>query len=126
MATLYDIIAELRREHPTPAASKTLDMVVAELGRTRDNLGQALADLGSKPIPTGGGQVLDELETRARIEGIDDLQVPLSPDELRDSYEPVDASQVGIALLLGGSAVLVFGLAIAAFVIGLSAILRSS
>lgn len=126
MATLYDIIAELRREHPTPAASKTLDMVVAELGPARDNLRQALANLDSKPVPTGGRQVLDELETRARIEGVDELEVPLSPDELRDSYESVDASQIGIALVMGGSALIVFGLAIVAFVIGLSAILRSS
>lgn len=126
MATIYDIIAELRREHPTPAASKTLDMVVAELGPARDNLRQALAKLDSTPVPTGGRQVLNELETRARIEGVDDLEVPLSPDELRDRYEQVDASQIGIALVMGGTALVVFGLAVAAFVIGLSAILRSS
>ena len=126
MATLYDIIAELRREHATPSASRTLDMVVAELGRTRDNLRQALANLENQPVPTGGKQVLDELATRARIEGVDDEEVPLSPDELRESYEPVDASQIGIALLLGGSAVVVAGLAVVAFVVALNAILRAS
>lgn len=126
MATLYDIIAELRREHPTPAASKTLDMVVAELGPARDNLRQALANLDSKPVPAGGRQVLDALETRARIEGVDDQEVPLTPDELRDSYEAVDSSQIGIALVMGASAVVIFGLAVAAFVAGLSAILHAS
>src|SRR5262249_19646576 len=33
MATLYDIISELRRENPTPSATKTLDLVVTELGQ---------------------------------------------------------------------------------------------
>ncbi len=126
MATLYDIIAELRRERATPSASRTLDMVVAELGRTRDNLKQALANLDGQPVPSGGKEVLEELATRARIEGVDDEAVPLSPDELRDSYEPVDASQIGIALILGGSAVIVFGLAIVAFIAALNSILHAS
>jgi len=52
--TLYDVIADLRREHSSPAATQTLDMVVAELGRTRDNLKSALQALSSKPIPPGG------------------------------------------------------------------------
>ena len=30
--SLYGIIADLRREHQTPAAMQTLDMVTAELG----------------------------------------------------------------------------------------------
>jgi len=122
MATLYDIISELRRENPTPSASKTLDLVVAELGQTRDNLRRALDRLEDQPVPAGGRAVLDELANRAHAEGVDDEEVPLSPDELRASYEPVDASQVGIAVLLGGSGVLVAGLAIAAFVAGLNAI----
>lgn len=41
LVSLYGIIADLRREHPTPATMQTLDMVVAELGRTRDNLHDA-------------------------------------------------------------------------------------
>ena len=45
--TLYGIIADLRREHPTPAAAETLDMVVAELGKTRDNLKSAVAAVSS-------------------------------------------------------------------------------
>ena len=122
MATLYDIISELRRENPTPAASKTLDLVVAELGQTRDNLRRALDRLEDRAVPVGGRTVLDELASRAHAEGVDDEEVPLSPDELRASYEPVDASQMGIAVLLGGSGVLIAGLGIAAFVAGLNAV----
>jgi hypothetical protein len=122
MATLYDIISELRREHPTPSASKTLDLVVLELGQTRDNLQRALVRLNERPVPAGGKSVLEELANRAHAEGVDDYEVPLSPDELRASYEPLDPSQVGIAVLLGGSAVLVAGLGIAALVAGLNSL----
>ena len=124
MATLYDIISELRRENQTPSASRTLDLIVAELGQTRDNLKEALRRLENRPVPAGGKAVLEELEARARAEGVDDYEVPLSPDELRASYEPVDGSQIGIALLLGATAVLIVGLGVAAFVAGLSGILR--
>jgi len=124
MATLYDIISELRRETQTPSASKTLDMVVAELGRTRDNLKEALRRLESRPVPAGGKAVLDQLDARATAEGVDDYEVPLSPDELRASYEPIDGSQVGIALLLGVSALLIVALGVVAFVAGLNGILR--
>jgi hypothetical protein len=122
MATLYDIISELRREHPTPSASRTLDLVVVELGETRDNLRRALARLEDRPVPAGGRAVVDELAQRARAEGVDDTDVPLSPDELRASYEPLDPSQVGIAVLLGGSALIVVVLALAAFGAGLNGI----
>ncbi|HKA51656.1 MAG TPA: hypothetical protein VKK19_18910 [Candidatus Dormibacteraeota bacterium] len=124
MATLYDIISELRRETQTPSASKTLDMVVAELGRTRDNLKEALRRLESRPVPAGGKAVLDQLDARATAEGVDDYEVPLSPDELRASYEPIDGSQVGIALLLGATGLLIVVLGVAAFVAGLNGILR--
>jgi hypothetical protein len=126
MATLYDIISELRREHPNPAASKTLDLVVSELGQTRDNLKLVLAHLEQRPLPAGGKAVLEELAARARAEGVDDYTVPLTPDELRASSEPVEGSDLGIALLLGGSAVLVMALAVAACVAGVLSILHSS
>jgi hypothetical protein len=126
MATLYDIISELRREHPNPAASKTLDLVVSELGQTRDNLKLGLAHLEQRPLPAGGKAVLEELAARARAEGVDDYTVPLTPDELRASSEPVEGSDLGIALLLGGSAVLVMALAVAACVAGVLSILQSS
>jgi hypothetical protein len=122
MATLYDLISELRREHPTPTASKTLDLVVAELGETRDNLRQALGRLEDRPVPAEGRAVLEELAIRAHAEGVDDEEVPLSPDELRASYEPVDGSQIGIAVVLGGSGVLVTVLALVAFFAGLNSI----
>lgn len=122
MATLYDIISELRRENPTPSASKTLDLVVAELGQTRDNLRRALGRLDEKAVPVGGRTVLEELATRAHAEGVDDEHVPLTPDELRATYESVDGSQVGIAVVLGGTGLLVVGLAVAAFVAGLNGI----
>lgn len=124
MATLYDLISELRRENPTPSASKTLDLVVTELGETRDNLKRALVNLEKRPVPTGGTAVLSELAARAQAEGVDDYEVPLSPDELRATYEPVDGSQIGIAILLGGSAVLIGGLAVAAFIAGLNVFLH--
>jgi hypothetical protein len=122
MATLYDIISELRRKHPTPSASKTLDLVVAELGETRDNLQHALSHLEERSLPAGGRPVLEELAARARAEGVDNDEMALSPDELRASAEPVDASQIGIAVVLGGSALIVTGLALAAFVAGLNQI----
>ena len=122
MATLYDIISELRRENPTPTASKTLDLVVAELGETRDNLRRALDRLEARPMPADGRAVLEELATRAHAEGVDDEEVPLSPDELRASYEPLDGSQIGIAVVMGGTGLLVAVLAIAAFVAGLNGI----
>ncbi|HKF79062.1 MAG TPA: hypothetical protein VKF59_23165 [Candidatus Dormibacteraeota bacterium] len=122
MATLYDIISELRREHPTPSGSRTLDLVVAELGETRDNLRHALSRLEDRPIPSGGRAVLDQLAERAAAEGLDDYEVPLSPDELRASLEPMDPSQVGIGILLGGTAVVVTALAVAAFIAGLNGI----
>src|SRR5436305_8424539 len=97
--TLYDIIAELRREHPGPDASRTLDMVVTELGRTRDNLRHALEALEGKPLPSGGKQVLEELAVRARRADIFDLDYgppPPLPGEL--VTEPLDEGQIGIGL----------------------------
>lgn len=122
MATLYDIISELRREHPTPSASKTLDLVVVELGQTRDNLQQALSHLQERSVPAGGRPVLEELAARARAEGVDDDVMALSPDELRAGVEPVDTSQIGIAVVLGGSALIVVVLALAALFAGLNEI----
>ncbi len=113
--SLYGIIADLRRENPSPAASRTLDMAVAELGRTNDNLRAAVANLDGKPIPPGGKPVLEELLLRASAEGVDDLERPPAPDEVPPP-EPVDESQVGIAVLLGGSALVVVLLALIACV----------
>jgi hypothetical protein len=124
MPSLYDIISDLRRAYQTPSAARTLDLVVAELGQTQDNLKEALAQLGGRPVPTGGQEVLDELASRAHMAGVDDEQIPLAPDELRANLEEMDASQLGIAVLLGGSALLTLGLTVAAIVFGLNQLLH--
>src|ERR1700726_31164 len=122
MANLYDIISELRREHQTPAAAKTLDMVVVELGQTRDNLRLALVRLEERAVPTGGRAVLDELSTRARQEGVDDNAVPLTSEERQGGGGAVDEPQVGISLLLGGSPAVAVILALAVTVVALNQI----
>lgn len=123
--TLYDVIADLRREHSSPAATQTLDMVVAELGRTRDNLKSALQALSSKPIPPGGKPILDELQTRARAAGIDDLDY--GPDPFgKPPPEPLDEATAGIGALLAISSLAGLALAIAAVVVGVQAILNAS
>lgn len=125
--TLYDIIAELRREHTGPDAARTLDMVVTELGRTRDNLRHALANLEERPLPSGAKPVLQELEARARRADIFDLDYgppPPLPGEL--VTEPLDEGQVGIGLLLVGSSLVMLGLAVVACVIGILAAVHNS
>ena len=125
--TLYDIIAELRRENPSPEASRTLDMAVTELGRTRDNLRHALMNLEERPIPPGGREVLTELEKRARKEDLFDLDSgppPPLPGEL--ALEELDEGQVGIGLLLVGTSLAVLALAAIACVLGVMAIIHSS
>jgi hypothetical protein len=124
MPSLYDIISDLRREHQTPSAARTLDLVVAELGHTQDNLKAALARLDGRPIPAGGHEVLEELALRAHAAGVDDEKIPLAPDEIRASQEPLDASQLGIAVLLGGSALLSVALTAAAIVFALNKVLH--
>jgi hypothetical protein len=125
--TLYDIISELRREHAGPDAARTLDMVVTELGRTRDNLRHALANLEERPLPAGAKPILQELETRARRADIYDLDYgppPPLPGEL--VTEPLDEGQVGIGLLLVGSSVVMLALAAVACVIGILAAIHAS
>lgn len=123
--TLYDIIADLRREHPTPAATETLDLVVAELGKTRDNLKSAVTDLSSKPLPPGGKPVLDELLERARAGGLDDLDFGPDPYD-KPPVEPLDEGTAGIGALLAISAIGGLALALVAFALGLNAILSAS
>jgi hypothetical protein len=122
VATLYDIISELRREHQTPSAARTLDLIVVELGQTRDNLRLALVRLEEHAVPTGGRAVLEQLAERARLEGVDNYAVPLTSEERQASYEDVDGSQVGIAVLLGGTALALTALAVAVTVIALNQI----
>jgi hypothetical protein len=123
--TLYGIIADLRREHPTPAAMQTLDLVVGELGKTRDNLKEAVANLSDRPLPPGGKPVLDELVTRARAAGLYDLDYGPDPYD-KPPVEALDEGTAGIGALLALSSVAALGLAIAAVVIGINAILHAS
>ena len=123
--SLYGIIADLRREHPTPAATETLDMVVAELGRTRDNLKEAVANLSAKPLPPGGKVVLDELVVRARADGVYDLDYGPDPYD-RPPPEPIDEGTFGIGALLAITSVAGIALSAVAVWFGLRAILQSS
>ncbi len=121
---LYGIIADLRREHPTPTAMQTLDMVVAELGETRDNLKEAVANLGGKALPPGGKPVLDELVERARQEGVYDLDYGPDPYD-KPPPEPLDEATAGIGAILAISSVVGIALAVLAVVAGLNAIFSS-
>lgn len=119
--SLYGIIADLRREHPTTAAMQTLDMVTAELGRTRDNLKQAVANLDGKALPPGGKPIVDELVQRAREAGVDDLDFGPDPYD-KPVAEPLDDATAGIGALLAVSSIVGVGLAVVATVAGLIAI----
>jgi hypothetical protein len=122
--SLYGIIADLRRKYPTPAAMQTLDMVAAELGRTRDNLHDAVANLAGKPIPQGGPQVLDELVERARRDGVYALDFGPDPYD-KPPPEPIDEGTMGIGALLVISSLISILLAGLAVYAGIYAILHT-
>lgn len=122
---LYGIIADLRREHPTAAAMQTLDMVTAELGRTRDNLREAVARLDGQALPPGGKPIVDELVTRARAEGVFDLDYGPDPYD-KPVPEPLDEGTAGIGAVLAISSIVGVALAVVAVIVGLNAIFSSS
>ena len=122
--TLYGIIADLRRKHPTPATMQTLDMVVAELGRTRDNLKDAVENLEGKPLPPGGKPILEELVVRAREEGVYDLDFGPDPYD-KPPPEPLDEGTAGIGAVLAISSLAGVALAVAAVIAGLQKIFSS-
>ena len=121
--SLYGIIADLRREHPTPAINETLDKVVAELGRTRDNLKEAVANLEGKALPPGGKPVLDELVEKAREDGVYDLDYGPDPYD-KPPVESLDEATAGIGALLAISSLVGIALAVAAVVAGFRAIME--
>ncbi len=123
--SLYGIIADLRREHPTPAANQTLDLVTAELGRTRDNLKDAVAALSEKPLPPGGKLILDELVERARQQGVSDLDYGPDPYD-KPPPEPLDEGTAGIGALLAISSLAGVALAVVAVWYALNQILSST
>ena len=125
LVSLYGIIADVRRKHPTPGATETLDMVLAELGKTRDNLKEAVDDLDGRALPPGGKQVLEELVGRARQEGVYDLDYGPDPYD-RPLPEALDEGTAGIGALLAIFSLAGVALAVAAAVIGLRAIFSSS
>jgi hypothetical protein len=122
--SLYGIIADVRREHPTPATLQTLDMVVAELGKTRDNLKEAVANLDGRPLPPGGKPVLDELVEKARADGVYDLDYGPDPYD-RPPPEPLDEGTAGIGALLAISSVVGIALAVIAVIGALYAIMHT-
>lgn len=121
---LYGIIADLRREHPTSAGMQTLDMVTAELGRTRDNLKEAVQSLEGKALPPGGKQVLDELVHSARADGVYDLDYGPDPYD-KPVPEPLDEGTAGIGAVLAITSLVGVALAVVAVVVGLNAIFSS-
>jgi hypothetical protein len=123
--SLYGIIADLRREHPTPAGTQTLDLVVAELGRTRDNLKEAVTNLSDKPLPPGGKPILDELVERARQGGVYDLDYGPDPYD-KPPPEPLDEGTAGIGALLAISSIVGIALALVVVWLALNQILSSS
>ena len=122
---LYGIIADLRREHPSTGAVQTLDMVTAELGRTRDNLKDAVRNLEGQSLPAGGKQILDELVQRARGEDVYDLDYGPDPYD-KPVPEPLDEGTAGIGAVLAISSVVGIALAVVAVILGLNAIFSSS
>lgn len=100
-------------------------MVVAELGRTRDNLKEAVANLSNKPLPPGGKPILDELMERAREEGVYDLDYGPDPYD-KPPPEPLDEGTLGVGVLLALTSVVGIALAAVAVWIGLKAILGAS
>jgi hypothetical protein len=123
--SLYGIIADLRREHPTPAGTQTLDLVVAELGRTRDNLKEAATNLSDKPLPPGGKPILDELVERARQGGVYDLDYGPDPYD-KPPPEPLDEGTAGIGALLAIFSIVGIALALVVVWLALNQILSSS
>jgi hypothetical protein len=119
--SLYGIIADLRRENATPAATETLDMVVAELGKTRDNLKDAVANLEGKALPPGGKPVLGELVERSRAQGLYDLDYGPDPYD-KPPPEPLDEGTAGIGALLAIFSLASIALAVVAVIAGLRAI----
>ncbi len=122
--SLYGVIADLRREHSTPGAMETLDMVVGELGKSRDNLKEAVEHLDGRPLPAGGKPVLEELVQRARAEGVYDLDYGPDPYD-QPPAEPLDEGTAGIGALLALFSLLGMVLALVAVVAGINAILHT-
>jgi hypothetical protein len=106
--TLYGIIADLR----------------PELGRTRDNLKEAVEALTAKSLPPGGKEVLDELVERARRADVYDLDYGKDPYD-RPAAEELDEGTLGIGILLGVTSLIGIVLAALAVYAGINAIMHT-
>ena len=104
---------------------QTLDMVVAELGRTRDNLKDAVTALSAKPLPPGGKPVLDALVDKAQAAGVYDLDYGKDPYD-KAVPEPLDEGTAGIGALMALTSLAVVVLAAWAVWVGISAILHAT
>ena len=113
--TLYDLIADARRENQSPAASRTLDILVVELGNTRDNLREAIRNLKDRPLPEGGEKLLERLLRRAEHERIDDLDYAPGTGGRAEAI-PLDEGTAGIGVLLAGFALLAFAVTLVALI----------
>lgn len=122
--SLYGLIADVRREHPTPAAQETLDMLLAELGNTRDNLKEAIDHIEGRPLPPGGKTVLEELVIKARDEGVYDLDYGPDPYD-KPPAESLDEATAGIGALLAIFSLLGVALAALVAILGINAIMRT-
>jgi hypothetical protein len=119
--TLYDIIADLRREHANETAAKTLDLVMIELGHSRDNLREALKAIDRQSIPPGGEDIVKELAERAHRYHLDNLSYPeVRLRGFQPPLEPVDEGTVGIAIFLGVSSLVLLVLGGVAVAVGLN------
>ena len=103
---------------------QTLDMVTTELGRTRDNLKEAVANLDGKTLPPGGKEIVGELVARARAQGVDDLDFGPDPYD-KPVPEALDEGTAGIGAVLAISSVVGLTLAVIATVAGLIAIFNT-
>lgn len=100
---------------------QTLDLVVTELGQTRDNLREAVANLDGKALPPGGKQIVDELVMKARADGLYDLDYGPDPYD-KPPTESLDEATAGIGALLAIFSLVGVALAVVAVVEGLRAI----
>ena len=116
--TIYEVIAQVRRDNASPSGARALDMVVAELGKTGDDLGAALENLRHESVPPGGWSVLTDLRDRARRQGVDVPDGSARPLPGETPVERIEESTAGIAALLAVSSLAILGLGVAAVVAG--------
>jgi len=83
-----------------------------------------VAALSTRSLPPGGKPVLDELVDRARKADLYDLDYGKDPYD-KPPPEPLDEGTLGIGALLAISSLVGMGLAIAAVIAGVNAIMHT-